>query len=389
MYKMYFQGEELPYFNVENFVSSIFGDSQHKKRIRSIANAALGIISSGSLIIHRIGHGMADALNLSNKHAIKQVDRLLSNEKLNITDAAHYWIPYIIGSRQAVKITMDWTDFDGDKQTTLSLNLVTSHGRATPLLWKTVSKNKLKNNRNRYEDELLTALRDCLPQDVRVTILADRGFCDIKLFAFLEDELHFDYIIRIRGNILVENSAGEKQRALDWVGKAGKTKTIKKAKITNKQYEVNLVACKHAKGMKAPWCIVSSSKEVSGSWAIRWYEKRWGCEPQFRDIKDLHFGMGLSSTHIKNTERRDRLLLIHAIATVILTLLGAAGEKIGLDKYLKSNTAKKRSLSLFRQGCIYFRRLLRMAKDTAEALMSAFCHFLIENKKVGLILGVI
>jgi hypothetical protein len=30
---------------------------------------------------------------------------------------------------------MDWTDFDADDQTTLALNLVTNHGRATPLLW--------------------------------------------------------------------------------------------------------------------------------------------------------------------------------------------------------------------------------------------------------------
>ena len=79
---------------------------------------------------------------------------------------------------------MDWTDFDSDKQTTLSLNLVTSHGRATPLLWKTFLKTTLKNNRNNYEDELLTLLRKLIPSDVKVTILADRGFCDIKLFEF-------------------------------------------------------------------------------------------------------------------------------------------------------------------------------------------------------------
>ena len=62
---MHFQGEELLSFDVDKFVADIFGDSQHKKRIKSIANAALGEISSGSLIIHRIGHVLADALNLS------------------------------------------------------------------------------------------------------------------------------------------------------------------------------------------------------------------------------------------------------------------------------------------------------------------------------------
>lgn len=43
-------------------------------------------------------------------------------------------------------------DFDTDKQSTIALNLVTGHGRATPALWKTVKKKSLKNNRARYED---------------------------------------------------------------------------------------------------------------------------------------------------------------------------------------------------------------------------------------------
>jgi hypothetical protein len=56
--------------------------------------------------------------------------------------------------------------------------------------------------------------------------------------------------------------------------------------------------------------------------------------------------MGLSATHIKNADRRDRLLLLAAIAQVLLTLLGAAGEALGLDRGMKSNTSKRRQLSL-------------------------------------------
>ena len=71
---MHFNGQVLDYFNVKSFVSDIFKDKQHSKRVESIANAALGIVASGSLIIHRIGRGMAEIFNLSDKHAIKQVD---------------------------------------------------------------------------------------------------------------------------------------------------------------------------------------------------------------------------------------------------------------------------------------------------------------------------
>jgi hypothetical protein len=56
-----------------------------------------------------------------------------------------------VGSRKSIEIAMDWTDFDADNQTTTMLSLLTSHGRATPLIWLTVDKDTLKDNRNRDE----------------------------------------------------------------------------------------------------------------------------------------------------------------------------------------------------------------------------------------------
>jgi hypothetical protein len=67
--------------------------------------------------------------------------------------------------------------------------------------------------------------------------------------------------------------------------------------------------------------------------------------------------MLLVEMHMVSPERRDRLSLIHGIATVLLTWLGAVGESLGLDRYLKVNTVKKRTLSLFRQGSLYFERI--------------------------------
>ena len=67
------------------------------------------------------------------------------------------------------------------------------------------------------------------------------------------------------------------------------------------------------------------------------YGKRWGIEAGFRDIKDMRFGMGLSSIHVSRPDRRDSLLLISALATAVLSLLGAAGERIGYDRWLKAN----------------------------------------------------
>ena len=41
--------------------------------------------------------------------------------------------------------------------------MLTSHGRATPLLWMTVVKSELTGWRNAHEDNLLNRLREVLP----------------------------------------------------------------------------------------------------------------------------------------------------------------------------------------------------------------------------------
>jgi hypothetical protein len=115
-----------------------------------------------------------------------QVDRLLSNQKIDVRDSFARWIPHLIGARREIVVAMDWTGFDRDDQATLALDLVTGHGRATPLLWLTVWKEELTERRNDFEDTCLMRLKALVPPGCAVTILADRGFGDHKLFKFLD-----------------------------------------------------------------------------------------------------------------------------------------------------------------------------------------------------------
>ena len=89
--------------------------------------------------------------------------------------------------------------------------------------------------------------------------------------------------------------------------------------------------------------------------------------------------MGVPSTRIGEPTRRDRLLLVSAFATALLTLLGTVGESLGMDRLLKSNTSKTRTHSLFRQGCMLYdlipnmpaHRLAPLMKNFAEAVSTA------------------
>ncbi len=97
-------------------------------------------------------------------------------------------------------------------------------------------------------------------------------------------------------------------------------------------------------------------------------------EPEFRDTKGLRFGMGLSSTRIGEPMRRDRLLLVSAFATALLTLLGAVGESLGMDRLLKANTSKTRTHSRFRQGCMLYELIPNMPEQRLTPLMEKFAQ---------------
>jgi hypothetical protein len=277
---------------VHAFVADLLGEDIHATRVLSFAHGVVGVLHAAALGVHAIGRGLADAMGLSPKHAIKQVDRLLGNPGVNVWDWFTPWVLFVVAAREELVVALDWTEFDKDDHATIAMYLVTSHGRATPLVWKTVQKSTLKNRRNDDEAEVIARLHEILPETVNVTLLADRGFGDQKLF-------------------------------------------------------------------------------------------------MFRDIKDNHFGMGLSATHIHSAQRRDRLLLLAAVAHALLTLLGAAGEACGLDRTLKANTVKTRTMSLYNQGCCWYRAIPMMREDRLVQLMTEFGRLLSEHAAFREIFGLI
>jgi hypothetical protein len=95
--------------------------------------APVGVLEGAALGIHAIGKALAMAEGLKSKHAVKQVDRLLSNDGVRVWNLFSDWVPYIVGDRPEVVTALDWTDCDKDDQSTIVLSMITSHGRATPL----------------------------------------------------------------------------------------------------------------------------------------------------------------------------------------------------------------------------------------------------------------
>lgn len=373
---------------VAGFTASLFGEDLHAKRVLSLSNGVIGVLKSATLGVHAIGRGLAGACGLLDKSAVKQVDRLLSNAGVNVWELFSLWVPYVLAGRKHVVVNLDWTEFDKDDHSTLVLGTQTHHGRSTPLLWQTVVKSKLKGMRNEHEYRLLRRLHEAVSPDVRVTVVADRGFSDTKLYKLLT-ELGFYFIIRFRNNVHVRNAAGVKKPAKEWLTKDGRLRQIKGAMVTAKRYPVASIVTVRSKGMKDAWFLATNDPSLSGQLLRKRYGKRFTCEETFRDIKDLRYGLGMSWNHIKNADRRDRMFLLAAMAHTLLTLLGEAGEQAGLDRLLKTNTSPKRQLSLFRQGLRWYELIPNMPEMRLITLMKSFEQVLLERELFRATFGIL
>jgi hypothetical protein len=85
------------------------GARLHAKQVESVTNAVVGVVQAVSLSIHAIGAGLAAVSGGQPKHAIKQVDRLLSNSAMNVWALFAHWVPYVVAATPQIVVALDWT----------------------------------------------------------------------------------------------------------------------------------------------------------------------------------------------------------------------------------------------------------------------------------------
>jgi hypothetical protein len=350
----------LEYDAVHKFVQDLAGEVLHPKQVDSLAHSVVGAIHAATASITAIGRAAARAREVSEKHSIKQVDRLLANSKIDALEVMRHVVPVLVSGRSRIVVAVDWTEFASNEHSTVAVSMITEHGRATPLMWMTIATKKLKKRRAQFEDRVLWRLRLALPENVQVTVLADRGFADTGLFWTLQEKMRFDYVIRFKAGTFVETADGDARPAGEWVPTNGQAKHLLHARMTRKRRSVPAVVCVKRAGMKESWCLVTSLAEAGAEDVIQLYARRFDIEHTFRDQKDWRFGLALDHMTLGTPERRDRMLLVLALATMFSVIVGAAGEQLGLDRTLRANTeTRKRTHSLLRQGREYMAGVAR------------------------------
>jgi hypothetical protein len=162
---------------------------------------------------------------------------------------------------------------------------------------------------------------------------------------------------------------------------------LRKSRITARRVEVPGFVCLRERAMKDVWCLVSSRSEWTGTEMKRSYGKRFSVEESFRDLKNPRLGLGLKQTVITRNDRRDKLFLLAVQAHTLLTLLGKAGQELGMERWL--GATKPGGISLFRQGLLLWDLLPRMREDRLRALMTRYGELLRQHVLFTGILGVL
>lgn len=104
-------------------------------------------------------------------------------------------------------------------------------------------------------------------------------------------------------------------------------------------------------------------------------------------MKDPRFGLGRKQTIIERNDRRDALFLLAVLAHTWLTVLGKAGQELGMDRML--GATRPGQLSLFRQGLMLFALIPKMREERLCALAKKFGELLQDHVLFSGILGVI
>ena len=142
-----------------------------KSQRTTIAALAWALMPNPVLGIAAMGRSVAMAGNTTAKHAIKRVNRFLGNGGVDLEVACGDLIRTVVGGAREVVLTWDGTDpktKDSQFQT-LRINL-RAHGRALPLLWKTVRKTDRKGRMREYEEALCAKAAALLPAGCQVIL---------------------------------------------------------------------------------------------------------------------------------------------------------------------------------------------------------------------------
>ena len=171
-----------------------------KSHIRMLGMLVQGLLLSRQAGIAAIGRHLPTSV--SPKHNIKRVDYFLGRSKVDVLDSAQALAHWLVGNRQEVYISVDWTKV---KAWSVLVATIVYRGRSFPIFWAAMDHCRVSKSWNHFEHTFFQLLKiHVLPKNRHYIVIADRGFKRIRLMQQLHD-LGFSYVVRTGGNTYVNH----------------------------------------------------------------------------------------------------------------------------------------------------------------------------------------
>jgi Transposase DDE domain len=331
----------------------------------------LATLVASAMQVERISlANIGRAMNGRVKHQIKRCWRFCANDRIETADAMRGVLARVLKKRKKkLLISFDWTDIKGFQ--TLMASAVFK-GRSIPVCWASCNKFVYDGHRSRnaFEESLLLVLRSMIPQQVKVILLADRGFGRTELARFCQKH-GFSYVIRIQPKVQV-SGASFQGKLLDYPVHKGISKLLKSVAYRSHHTVTQNIVIRWVRDLppKRDECwFLMTDLQAGPAQISKLYGQRMTIEELFRDHKNKRNGWSLRDTRITRPQRLDRLLLILAIAYLLLCGIGLIALQTGTPADWSSST--RIECSVFTIGKIMLPRLKITICEALAAIIAA------------------
>ncbi len=228
-------------------------------------------------------------------------------------------------------------------------------GRAIPLLWKVLEHQSSTVAFDEYKIILRLAQR-LLSQYPDIMLLADRGFANSELLAWLQNN-HWHYCLRLPCDV---NLHGPRRHPMElrylWPKKGEATFYHNVGLWLEGKYRSNIVLAS-VRGVKEPWAVITDEEpSLETLWQ---YGFRFRVEELFLDSKSGAFQ--LEESKIRSKKSLERLYLVVALAILFATSQGMAVQIKGLRTQVDPHW--KRGLSYLKIGLRWLKGVINKGRE--------------------------
>lgn len=234
-------------------------------------------------------------------------------------------------------------------------------GRAIPLMWHVIEHPSSTVGFLTYR-QLLDKAYQLLPAHIRVVFLADRGFADTTLMAYLNKVLQWDWDIRIKSSFWVYRRGHHRLKVGGIKLQRGQARFWHHVYITQERFGVVHLAMAKPHGCQDDWLIVSNRPTDVTTFDS--YGLRFDIEENFLDDKSN--GFQLESSLIRSANALSRLCFVLAITTLFLVVQGTVVVASGKRRWVDAHWF--RGNSYLKIGWRWVQRVLAVGGDLISHL---------------------